>query len=402
MFGQSAIIEGGNAYLDMMDNGYDHATASNVALGVGLVNGILETAGVGKVAKPFKSALFREAIHGLEKNTAGDAFGRFVREYATAALAESGTEAGQQIVTILGDELARSQSRPDLPSRLGSSVGRAQAFGEVADAFMQSLMSMSVLSIPGPMAHYVANTMRAGQANVAQKFMEDVAKIDSKTGVRAPDALSAFVAATADGKVESVYVDGKKLDEVLRQTGSREAFAKDLPDVFRQIDDAIEDGDNVAIPIGDYVAKVARSDLHAALMPHAKLSADAASIEEAETFRKEAPELFAEAEKEANAARKASDAFRESGDKLEAQFVEELKATGRKVSDPKKAKATATLYRVFADVQASRLEITPEEFHKRYPVRFSNKAASEDALRQFAGENAYRAPRGHLEGHWMV
>ena len=332
LFTQSAMIEGGNAYLDMVDNGYDHETAAAVALGIGLVNGSLELVGSKAVAKPFQAVFAKEAVSALSKamtrETAARAFGTFVRDYAKSLGAEVFTETAQEAVNIAGEDFARRVSRPDLPEQSTGQV--MQRLGEI---FTKTATSMGVLSVPGPALRYAADAVRAGQATQQARAFDELAKHAGKSQTRKLDGegYSEAVGAMAGANgAPLIYVDAKALGDVLRQqdkaavdagNGRTKSAASQLdemlPGIADQIAEAEKNGDDVVIRTEDWASKLAGSEFDAIMRPFMRFDPEGVSLSQAQEMREEMKAIMAGAQGEKGVAAQADRAFAESAAKVE-------------------------------------------------------------------------------------
>jgi len=392
LFTQSAMIEGGNAYLDMIDNGYDHQTAASVALGVGLVNGSLELVGTKAVAKPFQAVFAREAVSALSKamtrETAARAFGTFVRDYAKSLGAEVFTETAQEAVNIAAEDFARRISRPDKPEQTPG-----QVMDRLGEIFTKTAMSMGVLSVPGPALKYAADAIRAGQATQQARAFDEMAKLAGESQARKLDGESygSTVKAMAEANgAPLIYVDAKALGDVLRQqdkaaveagNGRTKSAASQLdeklPGLSEQIAEAERDGGDVVIRTDDWASKLAGTELDAILRPHMRFDPEGVSLAQAEEYRKSLADMQAGMQGEKGVGTEAERAFAESAAKVEAGYLEQIEAT--KTVDAKTARAQSRLLGAFVETQSQRLGITPEEFAKKYPLSIGVGVLTPDA-----------------------
>lgn len=371
-FTQTALIEGGNAYLDLMETpGMNEDTAGAVALGVGLVNGVLELAGAKVVAKPFQGAVRnvgRRLTGGLAQETAGRAFASALGEYAKGLGGEMTTEVLQEIANITGEAIARPDGAPE-PSW-------AEIRGRLYGIASKTFQGMALLGLPGPAVHYFSQNRRAEAALQRADAFEKASTLAaaSKVRQRNPDQHAAFAqAVAAEQGVQEVFVDAARFRQALDETGTTDAELRaQLPEVFRQLEDAEANQEreaDVVVPAGEWLSKVAQTKVGAALQPDVRFDRDAMSRREAEQHLADRPALAAAA-REAISQSEAEDlAFRDSGQKVEDALHAQIVAT-RALPDAKQARGAAQLYRAFYDTQAAELGITPEELHQRFPIKF--------------------------------
>lgn len=412
LFTQSAMIEGGNAYLDMVDNGYDHQTAAAVALGIGLVNGSLELAGAKMVAKPFQAVFAKEAVSALSKamtrETAARAFGVFVRDYAKSLGAEVFTETMQEAVSIAGEDFARRISRPDK-----AEMTSGQVMERLGDIFTKTTMSMGVLSVPGPAMRYAADSMRAGQASQQARAFDELAKVAGESQVRKLDGegYSGAVGAMAEASgAPLIYVDAKALGDILRQqdkaaveagNGRTKSAASQLdeklPGLSEQLAEAEREGGDVVIRTDDWASKLAGTELDAILRPHMRFDPEGISLSQAEETRASLKEMRAGLQGEQAMGTEAERAFAESAEKVRqtletdiGKALTEAKAVGvSKVEQQGAARIAAEMAATLAEGSGK----TPEELFQQYRPAFMAGTVAEQGqtLQQFAGAGSMTA-----------
>lgn len=137
-------IEGGNAYLEMLDNGVSEETARAIATGVGGVNAVLETLQLDEILKAYKV---------LNKAGADDAFLDIVlRELKNRGIdiaMETGQEVMQEGVTIGGTQLGSKIDTGEWAYSLTDMLKR------LLDTTKESLLTFGLTNIPS-VIHNVA------------------------------------------------------------------------------------------------------------------------------------------------------------------------------------------------------------------------------------------------------
>lgn len=375
-FTQTAMIEGGNAYLDLMDTpGMNEDTAGAVALGVGLVNGVLELAGAKVVAKPFQGAVRnvgRRLTGGLAQETAGRAFASALGEYAKGLGAEVTTEVLQEIANITGEAIARPDGAPE------------PTWGEIRERLTgiaaKTFQGMALLGLPGPALHYFAQNRRAEAAVQRAEAFDKASQLAaaSKVRQRNPDQHAAFAQRVAEEQgVQQVFVDAERFRQALEETGTtREELQAQLPDVFRQLEDAEANPEreaDIVVPAGEWLSKVAQTKVGAALQPDVRFDRDAASRREADAYLQEQA-LFGREAREAVTKAEAEDlAFRDSSAKVKDSLQKAIAATGR-LTDAKQVRGAAEYYAAFYETQARELGLLPGELFEQFPVAFEARS----------------------------
>jgi hypothetical protein len=205
----------------------------------------------------------------------------------------------------------------------------------------------------------------------------------SKLRERDPASFQEFVTtAAADSPVQDVYVDAKQFAQTLEQSGISPAeIAKKSPAVAEQLNEALQTGGDLRIPIGEYATHIAGEKFAAELLPHLRTSPDALSAAEAQTFEQSEAERFKQDATEAMAAHSADSEFQTSANTVHDNVLGQLNEANRFTADVNQG--YAGMVRDFYSVQAHKLGITPEEMFKRYPLQIkAESVAGEHQLDQ--------------------
>lgn len=398
VFAQSAMIEGGNQYIDLIDMGVDPDKAAVMALGVGLINGALELVGTKIVAKPFQLAakeITHRVIGGLSKETAGKAFGEFVKDYAKSVGGEVTTEVLQEITNVVTESIARPEGQPE--PTWGEIRGR---LGEIA---LKTAQGMSVLALPGPVLHYASQSQRAAEATQRAEAFQRQVELSAESKVRAanPQGHEDYVSKVAEAtKNADLYVDAPAFAQAMQSAGvTRSDLQQKEPELFRQLEKAEEHPDlqmDVVLKNAAFQSRLAKTPLGDALMEHVRHSQDGMSMAEAQQWISEQQKMAKEAGSLVQEKQATDKAFVESANKVEDAIYEQVKATGR-IVDAKEARTAAQFYRDFVITQAARRGLTPEQFHAQYPLQVKREdGQTGERFHQFAGFRAKGAPKAAL------
>lgn len=380
---QAYALEGGLSYLDMVDAGIDKATAQWASAGVGVINAGLETLSFGVAAAPFKRMLNRaigeKISEALIQPTLGMAITGALKTYGGAVLTEAGTESVQELVSFLGEDLARAVGKNELETKITTPEGREELATRMSDVFIKTAMGMAVLGAPGAAVQFRSDVGRAQQAARAEQFFTDLSNNAGAAAVRErnPAAYEQFIAAQAEGgRAENIFVDAQELTNVLRQARITDAdLERVMPGMAEQLAGAIQTGSDVIIPTAQFAARVAGTDLGNAMVPHMRLDPAAMSAAEAKQFEGQKEQLKAEAQAVLDAKLETDKAFTESAKRVRDTMYTQLKETN---TMPAKAAAlNADFVRDFVVTQAAKLKIQPEEFYNRYMYKV--QAAREGA-----------------------
>ena len=178
------------------------------------------------------------------------------------------------------------------------------------------------------------------------------------------DALNTL---TADGPVESVFVDARQLDELF-QSGSvtTEEFLRAVPGVsmenFRQARDT---GGVVEIPTSSYATDIVGTEFDGMLREHLKTAPDRMSLSEARAYREQTQELAELANNAVAEIESGQQELERVAEDARVELVSMLRRAGRTgdVAEREALQAVA-----FARTMADRLGVTMDEFLRRYPL----------------------------------
>ena len=174
---QAYKMEAGGAYLDMLDIGIDKDIAAPAARVYGGISSLLESVafkqvkhiipGGEKVAKNIMKTAIGKAISKLSSPTA-----KAVTRLGGTSLAESSTEATQQLVQNVMTELAASVNDEEFGTKL-SAKDRDTAIRNlqqgVAETFAITLLGMGIIAVPGTSINLLIDTAAGRKAAQAAK-----------------------------------------------------------------------------------------------------------------------------------------------------------------------------------------------------------------------------------------
>jgi hypothetical protein len=230
---------------------------------------------------------------------------------------------------------------------------------------------------------------QARQADdAAQKFAE-LAQLSRAVSLTqtSPETFQQFMdAALEDGPVQDVLVSG----QVLMQSGVAEELAKVSPAVAAQIQQAVETGGDVRIPVSEFAAKIAPTELADALIDHLKTDINPMSRAEAGQYlQNQVAELEQEMGEEV-ARTEEQVTFRAGVEAVRNALRDELNAVNR--FRPEVNDAYATLVGEFFGALSQRVGLTPQQLFEKYRLRtvaenvageaqFEQNGAMDDASR---------------------
>ncbi|GAB3190779.1 JAB domain-containing protein [Hydrogenophaga aquatica] len=286
-----------------------------------------------------------------------------IKNQIAAALARIGiagaAEGGQEFAeNVLHDTLRKILTNPDAKIEWGQSTYEG-GVGATVGAIVRSIVEAGL--------HIrVRGARNAQQAEQGAEFLNDLGKLAAADKVLARDSetFEQFIAQVADtGPVQTVFIDA----QTLMQSGVAEQVAAVSPSVAAQLQTAIATGGQIAIPVEEYTARIAPTEAAARLLDHLKTEPEGFSRAEAQEYMQgAAAELQAEVERTL-AEKQGDDTFKASAEVVRREIRTQLDAAAR--FTPQVNDAYSALVSNFYAVTAAKLNTTPEELFKRYPLK---------------------------------
>ena len=242
---------------------------------------------------------------------------------------------------------------------------------ELGPAEAQTLVAVATTSLLTMGMGAGANRILRGQQKAKQA--EDGAKLigdlntlaaADKLVQRDPDVFQAFIEeASKDGAVQHVFVDAN----TLMQSGIAEQVAAVSPSVAEQLPAAAETGGRIAIPVGEYLTRIAPTEYAQSLVDHLATEPDGMTRAQAQQFmQSHVEELQAEVERTL-AEKQVDDTFKASAEAVRGEIRTQLDTAAR--FTPQVNDAYSSMVGNFYAVTAAKLGTTPEELFKRYPLK---------------------------------
>ena len=223
---------------------------------------------------------------------------------------------------------------------------------------------------------------KAQQAEAAAAQLEQLGKAAqaSKLLARDADTFERFVTQAAEGsEVQDVYIDAKDL----MQSGMAEQVAAVSPSVAGQLQEALATGGTLRIPVAEYTARIAGTELNQSLIDHLKVEPEGMSRAQAKEFMQtQGEELRAEVER-VMAEKQGNAEFKASAEVVKGQVLEQLNRVAR--FSPEVNGAYATMMGNFYAVAAAKLGITPEEMVQRFPITVAAEGVTGSPVLQQGG-----------------
>ena len=252
----------------------------------------------------------------------------------------------------------------------GGMAGEATA-GFLTDDFklgavlLEGLLEMptGVAEIPG---NYKSTMRDAIGVEQNTKSLERLNELSAANKIRTRDAdtFSEWIEqATEDSPVQNVYVNA----EVLQQAGVLEQIASISPTVASQIESALITGDDIEIPIQEYLTTIAPTDVSAKIIDDLRLEGETMTRREATAFIDSQAEELQKAYDEQTKKLMQSEDFVRSAKEVEGLMFENIKST-QAYSDTA-SRAYATYVRDLYVTKAAEMRMSPMELYKLLPYQ---------------------------------
>ena len=397
--GLTMSSEGGNAYLDYLEAGYDPDAARAAAALVGITNGALEYGGMRLGSAALRKAgakLIRKGVsEALIKPTMGRAWTTFALDYVKSMGSEVGTEIMQEIVQMAGEDIARAATNPNLAGVWETSRGEEEAFARVLGVAEKTFKAMILLGLPGPVANVWIDTHRAKTSEAHSKALTDIvsgaANLDDLRK-NSPGVFRAMIDQLADqNNVDTLWVDKVAMRQLLDKdaatsakagvTSAEEVLNETVPGFKEAM--ASKDQADVTIPTGLFLEKLAGRDLGNALTPHLRTDQGNLSADEMTRLAPYLDKMADEATDMVSFSAEEQKLRREQLAEIQETIRKEITAAGRPAME---ARLQARLLGAFIDIQSQQIEVeeqsmrdgesvtttrvlTPKEFHERFNIR---------------------------------
>jgi len=342
----------------------DPAVARGAAAAAGLLNAGLETIGDIALAKRIPGidrllgAGSREAIKTLlARPTFRNAVAQAGKKWLQSASIEGVTESIQELIVILGRELAQGVSGQEFaPEAADSDLMRVLESGAAGFA------GGAGVGLPGSTISAVSNVREVRKANQTQQFMQALGEAagESKLRERLPQVFQDYVARIREqGPVENVFIPADQFTQYWQsQNVDPEQVANEVG--ATNYTEAVATGSDVVIPIEAYATRLAPTPHHSGLMKDVRLAQGDLTIREVEALEARRKEVEAEIQT----------MMEQEGVEVETPAIEQVKqeVLGQLLGRFDRATADnyATLYARAINSLAQRGGMDPMELHRQY------------------------------------
>lgn len=225
---------------------------------------------------------------------------------ATLAAAKGGVQgaalnAAMDGAQIIGEEVAKQISPGDFQTVFNDDATRQQAITRLADAAESGALLFGGMHGVGAGVHFAGDMLRVRQAQADMQTFQQLqdGAADSATRARSPDAFASFLQSQTNGTpVENLFVPAERIAQLYQSKGVDPTAGADplfgwMPDMSKQLNEALPLGGDVVIPTADYLAHMAGTDVSRELLPDIRVRQDGMSLNDAKTFRQSAQEGLA-------------------------------------------------------------------------------------------------------------
>ncbi len=269
----------------------------------------------------------------------------------------------------------------------GGAAGEATAqaaTGEYkpGDILMEALAELpsAFVEVPG---NYRSAVRKAQSAEQQAAYLDQLTQASkaSKLAQRDADTFEQFVAqAKEEGPVQDVYIDA----QALMQSGVADQVAAASPAVADQLPTAAATGGVIRIPVEEYAARIAPTDLSQSLLDHLRTEPDGFSRSEAQQFMQSQQEQLQTEMGKAVKAQESDAVFKTERDAITAQVRDQLNAVGR--FSPGVHDAYATMIGNFFAVQGAKMGVSPQELFASTGLNVAGSMADGPQLEQSQGQ----------------
>jgi len=354
-------VGAGQLYLELKDqrdangNPLDADTVKYAALGGGAILGLLNMIGAKGLEKAAANAVtgamnlfVRDAV---KQRATVDALASAGKGIAQSVATGAGFGVANEATMLAATTLAKEFSGGDWQTVLNSPEERAKAGERLITSALEMGAAFGLMHTPGVGLRFAGDMARVRQAQRDAAFLEGInsAAADSATRRRAPDAFARFVQEQANGSpVETLYIRASKVRDLYHRLGLDPfVIANDadpvlgfLPDLRQQLKLGLAIGGDVAVPLAQYISRLAGTDLHNALKEDIRVRSDGVTLREARELQEYYAEDLAAPGGELRAAVAAAAEKSQSALAVFGDALEKLRVVG---SPPDVARQTAML-----------------------------------------------------------
>lgn len=275
---------------------------------------------------------------------------------------------------MIGGKLAAPFASPLLKSvlPLATEVGAMTTAGKAVEGqmptgrdFAEGLLMVGGMHAAGHIAGTPTRIMQERKVQESKNFytaLGDTAEA-SKLRERMPEAHQELIASlTKDGPVENVYIPHEALEQYFTSKGIEPAAAAEELGVTKLYQDAKQTGQDIKIPLADWVSKVVGTEHYKGLADDIKFSPDDLTNREMHERR---AEVEAEIKDAASKAQAEAPADNNSTGVIADGIQKQLKAAGLSSIE---TRLDPKLHEAFFKSLGERMGVDPNELAQRFPL----------------------------------
>jgi hypothetical protein len=310
---RSLKMNRGFAYKDLVDGGVDHATASDIAQGIGVINSVIEAgsdyvmggilaSGIKKITAQYggkaMSVIVKEALMQPTKRAALIAASK---KMAGAGASEGIEEFLQALVSGGGKSIAQDMSGVAANDPRRESVGQVlkQGAGEGIDAAIGSALSFGLISA-GTNLHSDIASIRKAEADYQEaKGLEPQISESVVLGSNEKVGEELLGVTFQGSEKETTYIDTTKFEEYWSSKGldPRAVAAEIMGDNGASFDEAKNESKYIEIPTSKYNMSIVRPGHGDFFRDHKKFSPEDLTKAEADELLKDVEKFLDESKK---------------------------------------------------------------------------------------------------------
>jgi hypothetical protein len=275
-------VEGGLAYLDMVEMGIEEHISAPLSIGVGVINSSLEIVGALGITKPFTEAGKALVRKHIRKTIMSTGVQKLIKDatlmYGKGVITEVTTEVLQEMVNIGAEEMGKAFSDIDIEG-----ITEKELSDRLTGVIEKTFKAMILLGAPGPGAYVAVNIQDAKQAGEYQRQVDALKKKleESKLTVEQKADMTAEV--LKDNNIEEVYIPAKMLQDWLDLAENPEELSNQLG-VTGFMQSAVEFGQDLAIDGKKFAQYIVQSDRYEFIADHIRVTEQGMTPAEAEEY----------------------------------------------------------------------------------------------------------------------
>jgi len=289
-------LERALAFDQYREAGLDQKDAMLAANVVGVVNGALESVGIGAITKklPGFRAVQRDATGEivdqlLTKPTVKNAFTRLAINYGEVQATEMLTESAQEATTAWAGEILKADARERGDIRPETEAMTGEDWKEMLLSTIEhTFYGTALIGGMGPATQFYGDAKKARSANQmlqAYQTLGETSK-ESTTRKETPTKWTDFVSRLSDaGQNKTIQIEATKFREYFQSQGMDvEETAKTLGVSPEALKEGTEVTGFIDVPIKEYLQTIAPTEHHNALIKDLRTDSEQFTAREAEAF----------------------------------------------------------------------------------------------------------------------